>query len=89
MNDKQKQCFKVVYDFIHDERSNAQNLIALIDIRFPEIDSDISRALHENVKPYLELRRSLGATTMELMYLLKSLEKEINTGDTKEKRANG
>ena len=73
MNDQQKKCFKLIYNFIHDERSNAQNLIALVDIRFPEIDSEVSRVLHENVKPYLETRRSLGAVTMELMYLLNQL----------------
>ena len=73
MNDQQKKCFKMIYDFIHDERSNAQNLITLIDMRFPETDSNVSRVLRENVKPYLELRRSLGANTMELMYLLDQL----------------
>lgn len=75
MNDQQKQCFKMVCDFIHDEQHNAANLIAFIDMTFPETDSDVSKALHESVKPYLELRRSLGATSMDLMYLLKESEK--------------
>ncbi len=75
MNDQQKQCFKMVYNFIHDEQHNAANLMAFIDMTFPETDTDISKALHENVKPYLEIRRTLGATTMDLMYLLKELKK--------------
>ena len=70
MNDQQKKCFKLVYNFIHDERSNAQNLISFIEMSFPKLDSDASKVLHENIKPYLEMRRSLGAATMELMYLL-------------------
>ncbi|MBW2606108.1 MAG: hypothetical protein JRD05_00585 [Deltaproteobacteria bacterium] len=73
MNDQQKKCFKLVYDFIHDERVNAANLIALIDIRFPETDSDISKTLHGAVKPYLEMRHRLGAATMDLMYSLKRI----------------
>ncbi len=81
MNDQQKKCFEMVYNFIHDEKLQSQNLIAFIDICFKERDSDISNVLHEVVKPYLALRRDVGGHTMQLIYLLnESITRETMSG---------
>jgi len=82
MNKEQKICFKAIYDFIHDERIQCQNLAAVIDFNFPEIDGQVSEVLHKQIKPYLEIRQNLGAETMELMYLLNEIitEETISAG---------
>jgi len=71
MNDKQKQCFEMVYNHVHDERSANGNLITFIDICFPDPEeNDVSRALHTAVKLYLQAREKMGTQVMDLLYTL-------------------
>ena len=72
MNEKQKQCFEMVCRHTHDERSANTNLIAFIDICFPDPDeSDVSRELHTAVKLALQARKEMGGQVMDLLYMLK------------------
>jgi len=83
LNAEQKKCFKMVYDFIHDERSSCGNLLSLIDIQFPETDgmsaelSDrVGEELRELIRPYLAARQNMGANAMGLMYVVDEFIKE-------------
>jgi len=88
MNDDQKKCFKAIYDFIHDERQNAENLLSLIDISFRKTDAPfgdlsdlVGEQLHLVIAPYLTSRRDLGAKAMQVMYILQDFIRD-ETGET-------
>lgn len=70
MNDQQKKCFKMAYDFIHDERQSCRNLADLIDITFPARDSAASRILRDYIMLYLDVRANQGGEAMEIVYSL-------------------
>lgn len=68
MNDEQRDCFALAYNHVHDERLDNVNLMASIDICFPDPDeSEVSKALH-GLKSYLTAREKAGAWVMESMY---------------------
>ena len=75
MADEQKKTFRLLYKFIHDERAECGNLASLIEIQFRG-DDDISKTLRTVVAPYLTARQAMGATVMEVMYLLEEYIKE-------------
>lgn len=82
MSVEQRQCFKAVYDFIHDERHACANLIALIDVTFhegtgedPVIGDFVGELLRKNINSYLVNRQLAGAKMMDLMYSLDSVIK--------------
>jgi len=82
MNEEQKKCFSMLYDFAHDERLGCGNLMMFIDTCFPDPEQDeISRAVHYGMKPYLLARQEMGGTAMELMYRLDEAQKAVTNNN--------
>lgn len=77
MTDEQKNTFRLLYKFIHDERSECGNLASLIEIQF-QGDDEIAQMLRGVIVPYLTARQRTGAIAMELMY---ELDEVIKTED--------
>ena len=89
MIDKQKNLFRLLYNFIHDEKIQCGNLSAMIEVEFPDRDQDeVSQALHGYIKVYLDARQVMGATAMEFMYLLDEVVKEKGSYQKTEVREN-
>lgn len=75
MTKEQKETFKLLYKFIHDERSECGNLAALLELRFQD-DDKISNTLQTIIIPYLKARQSMGTGMMDVMYQLNTLIEE-------------
>ena len=89
MTDEQKNLFRLLYNFIHDEKIQCGNLSAMIEVEFPDRDQDeVSRALHDHIKVYLDARQVTGAMAMELMYLLDGVVKGEGSYQKTEVREN-
>ena len=74
LSEEQRELFKKLYKFIHDERMNCSNLAGMIAIVFPDPgENAVSIALHTAVKPCLEMRAGVGGETMQIMYLLEEM----------------
>jgi len=89
MTDEQKNLFRLLYNFIHDEKIQCGNLSAMSEVEFPDRDQDeVSRALHDHIKVYLDARQVTGAMAMEFMYLLDEVVKEKGSYQKTEVREN-
>jgi len=90
MTDEQKNLFRLLYNFIHDEKIQCGNLSAMIEVEFPDRDQDeVSRALYDFIKVYLRERQVTGAVAMELMYLLDEVVKGEGSCQKTEVRDDG
>jgi len=76
MNEYQQQVWDEVYQFIHDEKNNCNNLAGIVELAFPDTPDDLSRAIKKVIAPYLRVRGELGDNIMNLIYELKKQMEE-------------